>query len=78
MAAPDLCCYTRAFSRLWQAGVTLQLRLLMVMPSLAAECGLSEHGLSLVVAHGLSCPAACGLFQDQGSDPRSPHWRADS
>ena len=63
---------------MWQAGVTLQLQLLMVMPSFAVECGLAERGLSLVVAHGLSRPAACGIFQDQGSDPRSPHWQADS
>ena len=24
---------------------------------------------SVVVAHGLSCPAACGIFPDQGSNP---------
>ena len=25
----------------------------------------------VVVAHSLSCPAACGIFPDQGSDPCS-------
>ena len=24
---------------------------------------------SVVVPHGLSCPSACGIFLDQGSDP---------
>ena len=54
--------------------------------SLVAACGLliagafliAEQGLqgtdSTVVAHGLSCPRACGIFQDQGSNP----WQADS
>ena len=33
---------------------------------------------SVVVAHGLSCSAACGIFPDQGTNPRPPHWQADS
>ena len=33
---------------------------------------------SVVVAHGLSCSAACGLFPDQGSNPCPLHWQADS
>ena len=33
---------------------------------------------SVVVAHGLSCSAACGIFPDQGSNPRPLHWQADS
>ena len=40
------------------------------------------HGLwsagSVVVAHGLSCSAACGIFPDQGSNPCPLHWQADS
>ena len=31
-----------------------------------------------VVAHGLSCSAACGVFPDQGSNPCPLHWQADS
>ena len=27
---------------------------------------------------GLSCPAACGIFPDQGSNPCPLHWQADS
>ena len=33
---------------------------------------------SVVVAHGLSCPAACGILPDQGSNPCPLHWQADS
>ena len=33
---------------------------------------------SVIVAHGPSCSAACGIFPDQGSDPCPLHWQADS
>ena len=33
---------------------------------------------SVVVAHGLSRSAACGIFPDQGSKPCPLHWQADS
>ena len=33
---------------------------------------------SVVVAHGLSCSAACGIFLNQGSNPCPLHWQADS
>ena len=33
---------------------------------------------SVVVAHGLSCSAACGIFPDQGSNLRHLHWLANS
>ena len=60
----------------------------VVMASLVVEkglqvCGLSscgswavEHRLNSV-AHGLSCPAACGIFQNQGLNPRLLYWQAD-
>ena len=38
----------------------------------------SRHASSVVVAHGPSCSAACGIFPDQGSNPCSLHWQADS
>ena len=38
----------------------------------------SRHAGSVIVAHGLSCSAACGIFPDQGSNPCPPHWQADS
>ena len=46
---------------------------------------VAEHRLqtprragSVVVAHGLSRSAACGIFPDQGSNPCPLHWQADS
>ena len=33
---------------------------------------------SVVVAHGPSCSEACGIFPDQGLNPCSLHWQADS
>ena len=33
---------------------------------------------SVLVAHGPSCSAACGIFPDQGSNPCPLHWQADS
>ena len=33
---------------------------------------------SVVVAHRLSCSAACGIFPDQGSNPCPLHWQVDS
>ena len=33
---------------------------------------------SVVVAHGPSCSAACGILPDQGSNPCPLHWQADS
>ena len=50
----------------------------------ALERGLSgvARGLwsivSAVVAHGLNCSVACGIFLDQGSNPRSLHRQVDS
>ena len=37
----------------------------------------SRRAGSVVVAHGLSCSAACGIFPDQGSNPCPLHWQAD-
>ena len=38
----------------------------------------SRRAGSVVVAHGPSCSTACGIFPDQGSNPRPLHWQADS
>ena len=37
-----------------------------------------EPAGSVVVAHGLSFSAACGIFLDQGLNPCPLHWQADS
>ena len=38
----------------------------------------SRRAGSVVVAHGPSCSAACGILPDQGSNPCLLHWQADS
>ena len=38
----------------------------------------SRRAGSVVVAHGPSCSAACGILPDQGSNPRPLHWQVDS
>ena len=38
----------------------------------------SRHAGSVVVAHGSSCSATCGIFPDQCSNPCPLHWQADS
>ena len=52
--------------------------LLIAETSLVTERGLYGMGTSVVVVHGLSCPVACGIFPDQGSNPCLLHWQADS
>ena len=46
-------------------------------PLLFRSTGSRRAG-SVVVAHGPSCSAACGIFPDQGSNLCPLHWRADS
>ena len=53
------------------AGLTLS------RPLLLRSTGSRRTG-SVIVAHGPSCSAACGIFPDQGSNPCSLHWQADS
>ena len=38
----------------------------------------SRHAGSVIVTHGPSCSAACGIFPDQGSNLCPLHWQADS
>ena len=33
---------------------------------------------TVITAYGLSCSVVCGIFLDQGSKPRLPHWQVDS
>ena len=46
-------------------------------PLLLQSTGSRRAG-SVIVAHGLSCSVACGIFPDQGSNPGPLHWQADS
>ena len=63
---------TRGDHSSWQcAGLSLS------RPLLLRSTGSRRAG-SVVVAHGPSCSAACGIFPDQGSNPCPLHWQADS
>ena len=46
-------------------------------PLLLRSAG-SRHAGSVIVAHGPSRSAACGIFPDQGSNPCPLYWQADS
>ena len=46
-------------------------------PLLLRSTGSRRAG-SAIVAHGPSCPAACGILPDQGPNPCPLHWQADS
>ena len=49
----------------------------LLRPLLLRSTG-SRRGGSVIVAHGPSRSAACGIFPDQGSNPCPLHWQADS
>ena len=62
---------TKGYSSLWCAGFSLRWLLLLGAQALGTR-------VSVVVAHGLSCSAACGIFLDQGLNLCLLHWQADS
>ena len=51
--------------------------LLLSRPLLLRSTGPRRAG-SVIVAYGLSCSAARGIFPDQGSNPCPLHWQEDS
>ena len=55
----------------WCAGLSLS------WPLLLRSTGSRRAG-SVVVAHGPSCTAACGIFPDQGSNPCPLYWQTNS
>ena len=55
-----------------------QCGLLTAVASLVGEHGLKDMWASVVVAHGLSCSAARGIFPSQGSSWCLLHWQVDS
>ena len=78
---------------LWLRSTGFSLRWLLWLRSTGSRhvgfssCGTQAlvvvaHGLqnagSVVVAHGPSCSAACGIFPDQGLNPCPLHWQVDS
>ena len=91
LAVLGLCCCAdfslvaaiRATLSLWCVGFSLRWWLLV------RSLGFRARGLgscdswalntgSVVVAHGLSCSAACGIFLDQELNSCLLHWQADS
>ena len=48
------------------------------MALLVAEHRALGMGVSVVVALGLNCPVACGIFPEWGSKLCPLHWQADS
>ena len=79
MAVLGLCFLCEGFLQLWRAGATLH------RGARASHCrGLSLRSTSyrrtgsVVVAHGPSCSAACGILPDRGSNPCPLHQQADS
>ena len=82
---------SRGYSSLQCAGFSLWW-LLLLWSTGSRHVGFSNYGVrasvvvarrlwsagSVVVAYGLSCSAACGIFQDQGSNPWPLYWQADS
>ena len=59
------------------AGLSLS-RPLLLRRTGSRRAGSVVMARSVVVAHGPSCSAACGIFPDQGSNPCPLHWQADS
>ena len=68
------------FLQLPRAGAALPYRARASHCSGFSCCGAQALGAwaSVVVARGLSCSVACGIFPDQGSNPCPLHWQADS
>ena len=64
---------------MWQAGATLHrsARASHYRGLSLWNTGSRRAG-SVVVAHGPSCSAACGIFPVQGSNPCPLHWQAES
>ena len=80
MAVLGLRFCARAFSSYGERGGPSSSRcagLSLSRPLLLQSTGSRRAG-SVVVAHGPSCSAACGIFPDQGSNPCPLHWQADS
>ena len=80
MAVLGLHFCARAFSLVAASGGHSSSRctgLSLSRPLLLRSTGSSRAG-SVIVAHGPSCSAACGILPDQGLNPCPLHWQADS
>ena len=79
LAVLGLRCCARAFSSCgkWGHSSSRCTGLSLSRPLLLRSTGSRCAG-SVVVAHGPSLSAACGIFPDQGSNLCPLHWQADS
>ena len=80
LAVLGLCCCVEAFSSCGEQGLLFHCGARASHCGGFSCCGARALGAraSVVVARGLSCPMACGIFLDQGSNPCPLHWQADS
>ena len=62
---------------LWVTGSRVQVSVVVACGLIVVIPGLYSTG-SVVVVHGLSCSAACGIFLDQGLNLCLLHWQAVS
>ena len=74
------CCCTQAFSNCGEQGLLLVavVGFLIVVASPVAEYRLEGIRASVIAAHRLTCPTACGIFLDQESNLCPWHWQVDS
>ena len=80
LAALGLHCFAQAFSGCGEQS------LLSNCDAWPSHCGgfsccqaqAPESAGSVIVAHGLELPTACGIFPDQGANLCPLHWQADS
>ena len=80
MAVLGLRCWARAFSSCgeWRLLFVAVRWLLIAVASFCYGAWALNSSAPVVVARGLSCSVACGIFPDQGSNPCPLHWQADS
>ena len=80
VSARGLCCCTPAFSSFGEPGLLARccVGLLTVVVSPVVEHRLCGTAAAVVAVDGPGCPAACGIFLDQGLNPGPLHRRADS
>ena len=67
----------------WSLFSCIEWRLVAAYELLIAVASVvTEHQLrvqaSVGTVHGLTCPKACGILPDQGSNPYPLHWQVDS
>ena len=80
LAALDLCCCAQAFSSCLEQGLHSSCCVQASWCGGFSCCRAWVLGtrVSVLTARGLSCPVACGIFPDQGSNQHPLHCKADS